>query len=171
MKKRDASQILYENKTWQSNLQASNNAAHLTRHCDRAMLKKRLRWFIARGLHLFPFRTEKLNLVAPMVLRKRESRSPPPSEESLTDTIRGAFSFLGEMGGSGEMGGLGMMGSLRIMGSTGGLRMMGNPGELSNPGKQNPISPIRLISLQCRAQIGRNRILSGLQGQICGGNL
>ena len=65
------------------------------------MLKKRLRWFIARGLHLFPFRTEKLNLVAPMVLRKRESRSPPPSEESLTDTIRGAFSFLGEMG---EMG-------------------------------------------------------------------
>ena len=71
------------------------------------MLKKRLRWFIARGLHLFPFRTEKLNLVAPMVLRKRESRSPPPSEESLTDTIRGAFSFLGEMG---IMGGLGRLG-------------------------------------------------------------
>ena len=159
MKKRDASQALYENKPWQSNLQASNNAAHLTRHCDRAMLKKRLRWFIARGLHLFPFRTEKLNLVAPMVLRKRESRSPPPSEESLTDTIRGAFSFLGEMG---MMGGLGGPGNLRIT---------GYPGELSNPGKQNPISPIRLISLQCRAQIGRNRILSGLQGQFCGGNL
>ena len=29
---------------------------------------------IARGFHLFPFRTEKLNPAAPMVLRKRESR-------------------------------------------------------------------------------------------------
>ena len=29
---------------------------------------------IAQGLHLFPFRTEKLNLATPMVLRKRESR-------------------------------------------------------------------------------------------------
>ena len=28
--------------------------------------------------HLFPFRTEKLSPTAPMVLRKRESRSPPP---------------------------------------------------------------------------------------------
>ncbi len=28
----------------------------------------------ARGLHLYPFRTEKLNPAAPMVLRKRESR-------------------------------------------------------------------------------------------------
>ena len=28
----------------------------------------------AQGLHLFPFRTEKLNLATPMVLRKRESR-------------------------------------------------------------------------------------------------
>ena len=27
--------------------------------------------------HLFPFRTEKLSPTAPMVLRKRESRSPP----------------------------------------------------------------------------------------------
>ena len=33
----------------------------------------------ARGSHLFPSRTEKLNPGAPMVLRKRESRSPPPS--------------------------------------------------------------------------------------------
>ena len=32
------------------------------------------------GLHLFPFRTEKLNPSAPMVLRKRESRSPPSSK-------------------------------------------------------------------------------------------
>ena len=29
---------------------------------------------IAQGFHLFPFRTEKLNLATPMVLRKRESR-------------------------------------------------------------------------------------------------
>ena len=29
---------------------------------------------IARGFHLFPFRTEKLNPAAPMVLRKWESR-------------------------------------------------------------------------------------------------
>ena len=33
---------------------------------------------IAQGLHLLPFRTEKLNLVTPMVLRKRESRKLPP---------------------------------------------------------------------------------------------
>ena len=33
---------------------------------------------IAPGFHLFPFRTEKLSPAAPMVLRKRESRSPPP---------------------------------------------------------------------------------------------
>ena len=32
---------------------------------------------IAVGFHLFPFRTEKLSPTAPMVLRKRESRSPP----------------------------------------------------------------------------------------------
>ena len=29
---------------------------------------------IARGIHLFPFRTEKLSPVTPMVLRKWESR-------------------------------------------------------------------------------------------------
>ena len=33
---------------------------------------------IAQGLHLLPFRTEKLNLVTPMVLPKRESRKRPP---------------------------------------------------------------------------------------------
>ena len=33
---------------------------------------------IAAGSHLFPFRTEKLSPCTPMVLRKRESRSPPP---------------------------------------------------------------------------------------------
>ena len=33
---------------------------------------------IAQGLHLLPFRTEKLNLVTSMVLLTRESRKPPP---------------------------------------------------------------------------------------------
>ena len=33
---------------------------------------------IAQGLHLLPFRTEKLNLVTSMVLPTRESRKPPP---------------------------------------------------------------------------------------------
>ena len=31
----------------------------------------------SRGAHLFPFRTQKLSPLAPMVLRERESRSPP----------------------------------------------------------------------------------------------
>ena len=38
---------------------------------------KDLKVVIATGFHLFPFRTEKLSPSAPMVLRKRESRSPP----------------------------------------------------------------------------------------------
>ena len=39
---------------------------------------------IASGFHLFPFRTEKLSPSTPMVLRKRESRSPPFfSEEKI----------------------------------------------------------------------------------------
>ena len=35
------------------------------------------------GVHLFPYRTEKLSPSAPMVLRKWESRSPPILNESL----------------------------------------------------------------------------------------
>ena len=35
---------------------------------------RRTKAAIARGFHLFPFRTEKLNPAAPMVLRKWESR-------------------------------------------------------------------------------------------------
>ena len=34
----------------------------------------RIKVMTAQGLHLFPSRTEKLNLATPMVLRKRESR-------------------------------------------------------------------------------------------------
>ena len=37
---------------------------------------------IAQGLHLLPFRTEKLNLVTSMVLLTRESRKPPPYRDS-----------------------------------------------------------------------------------------
>ena len=39
---------------------------------------------IASGFHLFPFRTEKLSPTAPMVLRKRESRSPPSFQKALS---------------------------------------------------------------------------------------
>ena len=49
---------------------------------------------IARGFHLFPFRTEKLNPAAPMVLRKWESRQPPPSEAGINPPIDpGLFFF------------------------------------------------------------------------------
>ena len=52
---------------------------------------------IASGFHLFPFRTEKLSPTAPMVLRKRESRSPPSyfQEEALPARLLGGlFIFL-----------------------------------------------------------------------------
>ena len=51
--------------------------------CRRRLLlcllfaKPYFRWPTAAGFHLFPFRTEKLSPPAPMVLRQRESRSPP----------------------------------------------------------------------------------------------
>ena len=45
----------------------------------------------ARGIHLFPFRTEKLSPVAPMVLRKRESRESPPNEESYSNESDSLF--------------------------------------------------------------------------------
>ena len=41
------------------------------------VLSKRYSGGYSVGDHLFPFRTEKLSPTAPMVLRKRESRSPP----------------------------------------------------------------------------------------------
>ena len=40
--------------------------------------------------HLFPFRTEKLSPTAPMVLRKRESRSPPPFFKSSCNPFSGS---------------------------------------------------------------------------------
>ena len=49
---------------------------------------------IARGSHLFPFRTEKLNPAAPMVLRKWESRQPPPSEAGINPPIDPGLFFL-----------------------------------------------------------------------------
>ena len=41
---------------------------------DPGRVRKDTQAAIARGPHLFPFRTEKLSPAAPMVLRKRESR-------------------------------------------------------------------------------------------------
>ena len=41
---------------------------------DTATVNEDTKVAIARGLHLFPFRTEKLNLATPMILRKWESR-------------------------------------------------------------------------------------------------
>ena len=41
---------------------------------QRQDLFKGIKVVIARGIHLFPFRTEKLSLTTPMVLRKWESR-------------------------------------------------------------------------------------------------
>ena len=43
----------------------------------RCMCQPHIMVVIALWFHLFPFRTEQLSTVAPMVLRKRESRSPP----------------------------------------------------------------------------------------------
>ncbi len=40
----------------------------------RESREKDIKVAIARGLHLFPFRTEKLNLATPMILRKWKSR-------------------------------------------------------------------------------------------------
>ena len=48
---------------------------------------------IAAGSHLFPFRTEKLSPPAPMVLRKRESRSPPPLMSSVPWLHTGGRNF------------------------------------------------------------------------------
>ena len=50
---------------------------------------------IALVFHLFPFRTEKLSPTAPMVLRKRESRSPPsfPKVRVPSPVIRGRDAF------------------------------------------------------------------------------
>ena len=48
---------------------------HVTRQSDRTRHSKDVTKAVtARGLHLFPFRTEKLNPATPMVLRKWESR-------------------------------------------------------------------------------------------------
>ena len=60
----------------------------------RRRTHKELKAATAGGLHLFPFRTEKLNPRAPMILRKRESRSPPPPRAPESNTLPGAlFSY------------------------------------------------------------------------------
>ena len=59
---------------------------------------------IVSGFHLFPFRTEKLSPTAPMVLRKRESRSPPsfPKVRVPSPVIRGRDAFLACSGRDGR---------------------------------------------------------------------
>ena len=49
---------------------------------------------IARGIHLFPSRTEKLSPAAPMVLRKWESRSPPHKKPGQDASRCPGFPFL-----------------------------------------------------------------------------
>ena len=45
---------------------------------NSAKVLDKIKAVIAQGLHLLPFRTEKLNLATPMVLPTRESRKRPP---------------------------------------------------------------------------------------------
>ena len=54
-------------------------------------IAKDIKVMTAWGLHLFPFRTEKLNLTAPMVLRKWESRSLPPKRSKARANARALF--------------------------------------------------------------------------------
>ena len=56
---------------------ARKSARQESRGVPRWRKRKKTKAVIARGIHLYPFRTEKLSHAAPMVLRKRESRSPP----------------------------------------------------------------------------------------------
>ena len=51
-----------------------SSVARKYRGFRRVTLSNLIKVMTAHGLHLFPFRTEKLNLATPMVLRKRESR-------------------------------------------------------------------------------------------------
>ena len=47
----------------------------------------------SRGAHLFPFRTQKLSPLAPMVLLTRESRSPPVFIKSSSTKLMSFFCF------------------------------------------------------------------------------
>ncbi len=72
-----------------------HNAAGARRkpYPPRRTAHRRLKAATAGGLHLFPFRTEKLNPRAPMILRKRESRSPPPPCAPESNKLPGALFF------------------------------------------------------------------------------
>ena len=67
----------------------------------------RIKAAIARGIHLFPSRTEKLSPAAPMVLRKWESRSPPHKKPGQDASRCPGFPFspisqIGPIGGQSE---------------------------------------------------------------------
>ena len=57
-----------------SNLIRRGNPTHAEGIKVYISLTEETKVVIARGFHLFPFRTEKLNPVTPMVVRKCESR-------------------------------------------------------------------------------------------------
>ena len=66
----------------------------------------RIKAAIARGIHLFPSRTEKLSPAAPMVLRKWESRSPPHKKPGQDASRCPGFPFspIGPIGLIGPVG-------------------------------------------------------------------
>ena len=70
-------QFLVAAKTEQRVRRVRNFSEVIPRGRRPAARKKEIKAGTARGIHLFPSRTEKLSHAAPMVLRKRESRSPP----------------------------------------------------------------------------------------------
>ena len=85
---------------------------------DTAGWSKAVKVVLVLWFHLFPFRTEKLSTVAPMVLRKRESMSPPSFRRAPRQRCPGARRVFvgGESGGvrkgqSGERRGESMSGS------------------------------------------------------------
>ena len=59
--------------------------------CNKNICQKDLKATIAAGFHLFPFRTEKLRLPAPMVLHLWESRSSPIFKKGFVFNIQNPF--------------------------------------------------------------------------------
>ena len=55
---------------------------------------KEIKAVIASGYHLYPYRTEQLSPIAPMVLRKWESRTPPYSDAPEGKIFRGVVVYI-----------------------------------------------------------------------------
>ena len=70
---------------------SKNKKRYTPKETDRTRSKEQM-VAIARVFHLFPFRTEKLSPVAPMVLRLWESRSLPTNiNRVMSRDIHGSF--------------------------------------------------------------------------------